>query len=945
MPSSLSPETIPTLVARNLDKIPSDPFYIYADLESNEIVTITHLEFGRATHRAAHVLRPNREGQDGKVVAILAESDTMLYHAILVGLMTANFISFPISPRNSAAAILQLLRASSCYHILATRVTLSPLLARLQRHLAEVDFALDIQEVPSFQEIYPNIGAETPDHAFQPYPRPQISANFDDVFMYIHSSGSTGFPKAIAQTHRAFAHWISSRVAEVRTHVETPIGNMGLPPFHVLGISCQLLEPLSGICVAVYPPTATSPSAFPMLPSPDNILEHARKTKCRSLTTVSTLLVTWFDSPDSLAYLTTLHTIIWGGGPLPQRIGDGLVNPGVHLLTGYGATETGTIAALWPYDEDAKDWGWFRTSDLLNVKWVPQGDGTFECQILTSETWAPMVQNLENPRGYATSDLCVNHPEKKHLWRLVGRLDDTIIHTSGEKTVPAPMENIITGSSIVNAAVVFGHERAQTGILIETPAELHIDVKDPIQLADLRNTLWPVIEQANAIAPGFSRIFKEMILFASPDKPLPRAAKGTVLRKAAISLYATEIDAIYNTVEEQLNAIDSIEAPTVWVTTSIQSWLLEVATSICNFTKISPTVDLRQQGFDSLTATIFRLHIINALRSRDLGNAAAAIPQNLVYSRPAISQLSSFLEGLVGGNLTDTEIQTGPGTDYSVLSSSETIVELRSDGGIPLIMFPGIRGTIDAARALRANFSGTLWGIQIMDSTPISPFSAQAAFFADKIREKRPHGPYRLTGYSGTSVVVVAVAKLLEESGGQVIQLSFIDHFPLLWTREPIQASLRERRLSADSTFENTVQLLRYDPLYGPESDRLKEFEAASAGSPSAKHADLESLAIGKRMIQSLANFLGDFFPPNVPMSASEYAETINDWLSSVKAPLSALTAEFGVAATMSDTVRRDWGDLGAGQCRKPVKQDFITGVGHYGILGDKRTAAFLQQY
>ncbi|KAF8151163.1 hypothetical protein K438DRAFT_2084818 [Mycena galopus ATCC 62051] len=628
MSSALSPETIPNLVVRNLENIPSDPFYIYAKLESSEIVTITQLEFGRATHRAAHVLRPNREGQDGKVVAILAESDTMLYYAILVGLMTANFIPFPISPRNSVSAIFQLLRDSSCHHIIATRSTLSPLLARLQMHLAEVDFALDIQEIPLFQEIYPNIGAETPGHTFQPYPKSQINPNFDDVFMYIHSSGSTGFPKAVAQTHRAFAHWISTTVAEVRTHVEAPIANMGLPPFHLMGIKCQLLQPLSGICVAVYPPTATSPGAFPMIPSSHNILEHARKTKCRSLTTVPTFLITWFDSPDALAYLTTLHTIIWAGGPLPQRIGDGLVNAGVHLLIWYGTTETGDIAALWPHEGDATDWGWFRISDRLNVRWVPQGDGTFECQILTSETWVPMVQNLENPISYATSDLCVNHPKKKHLWRLVGRLDDTIVHTSGEKTVPAPLENIITGSPLVTAAIAFGHERAQTGILIETPPELQIDVKDPIQLADLRNTVWPVIEEANAIAPRFSRIFKEMILFTSLDKSLPRAGKGTVLRKAAISLYATEIDAMcvsrfpavfipincsYNTVEEQLNGIDLIEAPTVWVTAIIQPWLLNVAASICNFMKISPTEDLRHQGFDRYLriSCLLLLHMLN----------------------------------------------------------------------------------------------------------------------------------------------------------------------------------------------------------------------------------------------------------------------------------------------------------------------------------------------
>jgi hypothetical protein len=67
------------------------------------------------------------------------------------------------------------------------------------------------------------------------------------------------------------------------------------------------------------------------------------------------------------------------------------------------------------------------------------------------------------------------------------------------------MENIITCSPLcvlfpltapelnahsVTAAIAFGHERAQIGILIETPPELQIDVKNPMQLADLRNTVW-----------------------------------------------------------------------------------------------------------------------------------------------------------------------------------------------------------------------------------------------------------------------------------------------------------------------------------------------------------------------------------------------------------------------------------------------------------------------
>lgn len=51
----------------------------------------------------------------------------------------------------------------------------------------------------------------------------------------------------------------------------------------------------------------------------------------------------------------------------------------------------------------------------------------------------------------------------------------------------------------------------------------------------------PVIEEANHSAPTFARLFKEMIIVTDPAKPLPRAAKGTVIRKQAIGLYGKEI--------------------------------------------------------------------------------------------------------------------------------------------------------------------------------------------------------------------------------------------------------------------------------------------------------------------------------------------------------------------------------------------------------------------
>ena len=44
------------------------------------------------------------------------------------------------------------------------------------------------------------------------------------------------------------------------------------------------------------------------------------------------------------------------------------------------------------------------------------------------------------------------------------------------------------------------------------------------------------------MAPGFAKVFKEMIIVTDPAKPLPRAGKGTVIRKQALALYTDEIE-------------------------------------------------------------------------------------------------------------------------------------------------------------------------------------------------------------------------------------------------------------------------------------------------------------------------------------------------------------------------------------------------------------------
>ncbi|KAF7321145.1 General substrate transporter [Mycena chlorophos] len=644
-------ELIQDVLRWNASMRPEAPFYVFAGPEGSEdIVTITHLEFTRAAHRAARIFRPRHdsEGEDGQVVAVIALSDSVLYQAVVAGLIAANMVPFPISPRNSPAAVVNLLRKTSCHRLLTTRITLDPLLRQVADELGP-EYGLAVEEIPSLAQIFPNLGKESAEAAFEEYPLTARRPAPGDVCLYLHSSGSTGMPKAIPETHRGLMQWTRLGTgADIRDYVPHPIAAMPIPTFHMGGLFVQLLNPIyNGAAVALYPPIATTPEALPVFPTPQSILEHTKRTKCRSMITVPALLTGLAHSPEAVELLGSLGYVAYSGGSLPDILGKDLVKAGVKLNNLYGGTEFGAVSYGRPLPGDEYEWEYCRFVDGVNVQWDPQGDGTFECQFLQSDRHTVSIDNMEGVRGYATSDLWMPHPQKPYLWKMVGRIDDVIVHSSGEKTVPAPMEDIISGSPLVSGVVMFGWKRDETGIVIEPVPSAQIDVNDAEAVTALRNKLWPIIEQANQNAPNFSRIFKEMILFTPAEKPLPRTGKRTVMRKLALQLYADEIDALYKLVgEKSVN----VKLPAAWDEAAVNVWLTELVCELLELKQISPEVDLFNQGFDSLSATFLRIRIVAAMRSLPNAKNALDINQNLVYTYPTISSLATFLAGLASGS-------------------------------------------------------------------------------------------------------------------------------------------------------------------------------------------------------------------------------------------------------------------------------------------------------
>lgn len=81
-------------------------------------------------------------------------------------------------------------------------------------------------------------------------------------------------------------------------------------------------------------------------------------------------------------------------------------------------------------------------------------------------------------------------------------------------------------------------------------AALLIELRSPQAFSDTERSefverIWPFIALANEFCTAQSTISNTHILFTHPEKPLPRAGKGTVQRAPALKLYANELGFLY----------------------------------------------------------------------------------------------------------------------------------------------------------------------------------------------------------------------------------------------------------------------------------------------------------------------------------------------------------------------------------------------------------------
>ncbi|KAJ4473884.1 L-aminoadipate-semialdehyde dehydrogenase [Lentinula aciculospora] len=552
-----------------------------------------------------------------RTIAVLVTSsiDEILLELALIKMGLSALL---LSVNNSVAAVIHLTKITNSTHLIYS--------SKFVEEAKEAQMLLREQgvEIGIIQEMriplwVPQGVVNTPYQPFLPVLSPD--QEISRTAIYLHSSGSTGLPKPLLITHRG----LMARMAlkQEKTVFST------LPVFHGYGHFVLVR------CLHAGRPFTLFPPHLP-LTSTNICAVHAQSPDTRQFFAVPHVIKLLGETEEGVRMLATFDVVSYGGAPLPDDIGTRLTDAGVNILSSYGISEAGVLMTSARDFSMDKKWNWVHPIAISKEYMVmePQGNDIFEC-VLKDGFPATSVSN--RPDGsFATKDLFQRHPEEKNQYRYIGRLDDTLVHTLGEKTNPVPMELCIRGNSpYVAEVIVFGSGKPTAGCLI-LPSDLAKDLSE----FELMERIWPCIEQANAEAPTHSRLLPEMVGFLPYGTQVPVTPKMTILRPACYIQFKGIIEDIYS----RFDAGHSNDEKLYLSKAELEDYLLHTIAKTLGSTKapkLDKKVDLFAFGVDSLQA----IRVRNTCQ-KELDLDDHILGQNVVYEYPSIERLADYLQSL-----------------------------------------------------------------------------------------------------------------------------------------------------------------------------------------------------------------------------------------------------------------------------------------------------------
>ncbi|KIK57192.1 hypothetical protein GYMLUDRAFT_247153 [Collybiopsis luxurians FD-317 M1] len=918
------------------------------------------------------------------VVSILASLDTITYFALVEGIMRAGYTAFPISTRNSDVAVAHLLKSTdSKFLFVSPDVAMQDLASRALSRLAyqdglvngEAGKQIDIFPTPVFEDLFQKTALN---------PEPSEVTDMESIAIILHSSGSTSFPKIIRISHCNFLNRGKGPYYGDIDYCGEILSIAGIPMYHGMGIHKMPEMALTGVILATFPPLNP-----PITPTTENILHAAVTTKSTMISTVPSILEQWAKNTEQVQILKAIKRVQISGGPLTVSVGDMLVRQGINVAIIYASQHAEPLVPEKPTKMPIarilpEGWNYLTLGTMLDpvlVRSPEDGHNIFRLVVKKCKTHSPAVFNttVDDQPAYDTNDLLVRHATNPNVFRIHGTAADQIMHSTGEKTNPGPIEQKLMEDEKIALAVMFGREKTQAGVLILPSPMFEFDPEDLEKLSEYRNLIWETVFRINKEAPQHSRIVKELIIVTNPSKPLKLTPKGTLRRQPSLKAYHDEIEGAYKTLEE--GGQRDTKPPTTWDLPGINIFVSEIVSSSLGF-EVDENDNIFRVGADSLIATYIRNTLTRGLREAHIvpPSAVKALPLNFVYDNPSISSLTKFVFGILssvslidGGDENqleeDEESDFEPQYQWPKMGQvGHTILQVRKGKGEPpLIVIHGVGGRVDGMVHFQEKFRSALWLVQATPDLPKESLRGDALFYYHKVKEIRPHGPYRLATYSGTHLLGFLIVEMMLNDGEEVTQLSLIDHTPSMMFSGINQDSGFTFTDNFDIMDKETRQCYKERMIYGyyelgAREDRAQVqsvfMDAWQGADPmeawqgrSAPDHYVQMARMAKIYTDQTWDFvaqLPDYQNSNQQSGSNPWHRmlfAVEKWLKGIQptVPVNLYVASRGPIAGVKDPVERErWGDLGIRRCFPNAKVIHVE-AGHATILWNEIVIKDLQ--
>lgn len=300
----------------------------------------------------------------------------------------------------------------------------------------------------------------------QPRTRPHVEIDEHDEAFILFTSGSTGEPKGVVNSHYTWGYYGISAGLDM--------ADIGFGEVFAHG------APLTHYSQAFVMPTFVRGGTNVMLPALDvaTLLSNIERHKVTATAVVPTIIYLLLDDPHRTDFdLSSLRTMVYAGGPIaPERLRAALDAFGPIFIQTYAGTEQGFVSCLRKHEHRADDDGWVARlasagRPLVNVGIEIRDEAGQSLQVGASGEVC--TRQLGQMNTYL--DPSRNGETLKDGWIHTGdiaRLDDDgflyivdrkrdLIVTGGFNVFPRQVEDALTTHPAVSQAAVIGvpHEK------------------------------------------------------------------------------------------------------------------------------------------------------------------------------------------------------------------------------------------------------------------------------------------------------------------------------------------------------------------------------------------------------------------------------------------------------------------------------------------------------